>query len=108
MIEKRSIVDQIEITRSGAVQVRFALLLVEDDKEIDSKWHRTVVNPGIDVDLQMGAVNRDLASARINMPAITSKQTEQLKAVCKLVHTPEVVAAYRARMEDAMKAAANG
>lgn len=61
-IAKRTIVDQIEITRDGTVQVRVGLLLVEDGKEIDCKWHRTAIPPGGDVEAQMAAVNAHLVA----------------------------------------------
>lgn len=61
MIEKQTVLDQIEITRSGAVQLRFALLLVEDGNEIDSRWHRTIIEPGQDIDQQIKLVNAHLA-----------------------------------------------
>jgi len=58
-IERKSIVDQIEITRSGMVQIRFALLLLEDGKEVASRFHRTAFDPSIKDagQLQMYAVN---------------------------------------------------
>ena len=60
MLEKKTIVDQLEITRTGAVQVRLGLLIVDDGREVDCKWHRTVIEPGGLVDEQMAAVNAHL------------------------------------------------
>jgi len=60
MITKQTVVDQLELTRAGTLQVRIGLLLIEDGKEIDCKWHRTVITPGADVDAQMALVNANL------------------------------------------------
>lgn len=60
MITKHAVVDQIEIARSGAVQVRIALELVEDGVVLSQKWHRTCLEPGGDVDAQMATVNSHL------------------------------------------------
>lgn len=60
MIGKKTIVDQIEITRSGIVQVRIGFLILEDGVEIDCKWHRTLIEPGVAPEAQMGAVNDHL------------------------------------------------
>lgn len=43
MIERKTIVDRIEITREGAMQVRIGLLLVDGDKELGCKWHRAMI-----------------------------------------------------------------
>jgi len=60
MIEHQTVLDQIEITRHDHVGIRIALLLVEDGKEIDCKWHRTSLTTDSDPILQMMAVNSDL------------------------------------------------
>lgn len=60
MIERKVVVDQIEIRRDGTTGVRVAVLLVEDDKEIDCKWHRTVIDGTATVQQQMDEVNRHL------------------------------------------------
>jgi hypothetical protein len=59
-IERKSIVDQIEIVRDGGVQVRFALLIVEDGKELSSAWHRTFIGAGDSPALQVAEVNKHL------------------------------------------------
>ena len=61
MITKQTVVDQIEITRNGALQIRIALELVEDGAVLSNKWHRTAVEPGGDVGAQIAAVNEHLA-----------------------------------------------
>lgn len=66
MIEKKTTIDQIEIVAGGVVQLRFGLLLVEDDVEIDRKWHRTVIASDTEVDAQMALVNEHLAAMSRN------------------------------------------
>lgn len=73
-LKKQSVVDQIEITKSGVVQVRTATHIMEDGVEITSKFHRHVVVPGDDF----------------------SKEDSRVQAICKATHTKDVVAAYKA------------
>lgn len=62
MIEKITLVDQIELQRTGDVGIRLVLLLVEDGVILASKYHRTVVPAGGSVAVQMDAVNANLIS----------------------------------------------
>lgn len=62
MIEKTTLVDQIELQRTGDVGVRLVLLLVEDGVILSTKYHRTVVPAGGSVAVQMDAVNAHLIS----------------------------------------------
>ena len=84
MIEKETIIDQIEITRNGAIQIRFGLLLVEDGVELDCKWHRTVIEPGTEVEAQIAAVDQHLLS--MGKAAVSSERLQQLKSIVALVH----------------------
>lgn len=95
MIEKKTIVDQIEITRTGHIQIRFGLLLVEDGAEIGCQWHRTAIEPGGDVDAQIAAVEQHLAS--MGRPAVDRDGLmASLKPIARVAHTPEVVQRFRA------------
>jgi hypothetical protein len=67
MLERKSILDQIEITREGALQVRIGLLIVDGDKELSCKWHRFCLPADADIPAdalaqQMAAVNTHLAA----------------------------------------------
>ena len=75
-LEKTTIVDQIEVTESGIVQVRMATRIAEDGVELSRTYHRYTVTPGQDY----------------------TNQPERVRAVCAAVHTPEVVAAYQAHL----------
>lgn len=74
MLEKVQIVDRIEVVESGVVQVRTAIRIMEDGKQISGTFHRHTVAPGDDY----------------------SKQDARVKAICAATHTAAVVAAYKA------------
>lgn len=76
-LEKQIVVDQIEVTEGGVVQVRTATRIVEDGEILSSSLHRHVVAPGDDY----------------------SQEDARVQAICAAVHTPEVVAQYKASQE---------
>ena len=78
MITKRTVVDQIELTRSGTTQVRIALEIVEDGVVLNHKWHRTSINSDGDVDAQMTAVNEHLA--QMNELPVSAEDIARIKA----------------------------
>lgn len=73
-LEKKVVVDLIEVIENGTVQVRVKTAILEDGVEISSKFHRHVVAPGADY----------------------SAEDAKVQAICAATHTPEVVAAYEA------------
>lgn len=73
-MEKIVSVDQIEVTKLGAVNVRAAIKIVEDGKLISMSYHRHVVTPGSDY----------------------SQEDERVQAICAAAHTPEVIEAFKA------------
>jgi len=73
-LEKVVSVDLIEIIENGCIQVRVKTAIKEDGVEISSKFHRHVVVPGDDY----------------------SAEEAKVQAICAAVHTPEVIAAYKA------------
>ena len=82
MLEKIVSADLIEVIENGCVQVRTKTAIFEDGKQISGTFHRHVVAPGDDY----------------------SAEGDQVKAICALTHTEEVVAAYRAAQEEAGRA----
>lgn len=94
MIGKQTVLNQIEITSSGVVQIRLGLLLVEDGKEIDCKWHRSMIEPGGDIDAQMNAVNADLE--RMGRLPVGTEDIARIKAHAGVAWTPEVLEAWNA------------
>lgn len=73
-LTKEAVVDKIEVTESGHVQVRTATRIVEDGNVISQSYHRHVVAPGDDY----------------------SAEDAKVQAVCAAVHTQEVIDAYAA------------
>ena len=73
MLEKVTSVDLIEVVENGTLQVRTKTAIKEDGVEISSTFHRHVVAPGADY----------------------SAEDAKVQAICAVVHTPEVVTAYK-------------
>ena len=76
-IEKIIVVDKIEVVENGSVQVRTATKIIDDGVEINRSFNRHVVVPGQDY----------------------SNEDPKVQAICAVVHTPEVIAAYKAMLE---------
>ena len=76
-LEKRIVVDLIEVLESGIVQVRTKTAILEDGEQISGTFHRHVIAPGDDY----------------------SNEDARVQAICAAVHTPEVVAAYQATLQ---------
>lgn len=72
-LEKQVEIDKIEIIGNKFVQVRQATKILEDGKQISLSYHRWLFNPGDDY----------------------SQMPDNVKAICNMVHTPEVIAAYQ-------------
>jgi hypothetical protein len=98
MIERKTIVDQIEVTRDGHIQLRFGLLLVEDGKEIDCKWHRTAIEPGGDIERQIDAVNAHLVT--LGHSPCAKDGLDDVFSIAKVIHTPERIAEFRRSVEE--------
>jgi len=78
-LEKQTVVDKIEVTENGTVQVRTATRIMEDGVQLSQSYHRHVVVPGADY----------------------SGEDARVQAICAATHTAEVVAAYQAAIEAA-------
>ena len=96
MLEKKTIIDQIEITRNGTLQIRFGKQILEDGKEISCQWHRTSLEPGEDLDAQLAAVNAHLAQMN-EAPCNDTSRLTMLQTIVRMVHTPAIVAAFVAK-----------
>lgn len=92
MIEKRTVLDRIEIAAGNFLQVRFLKQEIENGVVVAQTYHRTGLEPGIPVAKQMALVNAHLEKmgwpAVADFSALTDLATEK--------HTPAVVEAYRA------------
>jgi len=83
-LTKEVAVDQITVTENGIVLVRETTTIKEDGVEISKKYHRTSFTPGQDV----------------------SSQPANVVAICNVVWTAEVIAAYEAQQAAAAAARA--
>jgi hypothetical protein len=73
---KKTVIDQITVTENGIVLYREATTVVEDGNQIAKTYHRTSLTPG-----------QDLTS-----------QPAQVVVIANAAWTPEVVAAYKAKV----------
>ena len=73
-LEKVTVVDLVEVTENGCVQVRTKTAIMEDGQQISGSFHRHVIAPGDDY----------------------ANEDARVKAICKATHTPAVIAAYQA------------
>jgi len=73
-LEKQTIVDKIEVTENGTVQVRTATRIIEDGVQLSQSYHRHVIAPADDY----------------------SGEDARVQAICAATHTAEVIAAYEA------------
>ena len=75
--------DKIEIVGEfKAIQIRTKTAVIEDGVELSSSFHRHVVTAGDDY----------------------SAESAEVQAICELMHTDEVIAAYQAAQEAAANA----
>ena len=96
---KRTELDQIEINlTSGVIALRFAMY----DEDGDRKWHRTSIEPGIDVEAQIAAVNVHLDLMK--KKPVGAETIAKIKSVAAREHTPEVIARFNALRAEAANA----
>ena len=79
-IEKQTVTDQITVEENGIILYREATRIIEDGTVLTQTYHRSSVTPGQD---------------------LTGK-AEKVVAIAETVWTPEVVAAYKAQMAEAV------
>ena len=68
------VIDKIEVTENGIVQIREATRIVKDGEVIAQTYHRSTIAPGQDY----------------------SDQDAKVKAICQVAHTSAVIEAYEA------------
>jgi hypothetical protein len=76
-LTKQTVIDKIEVTENGVVQVREATRIMEDGNQLSQSYHRWTIAPGQNY----------------------SDQAENVKAICAAAHTSAVIAAYQAQQE---------
>ena len=78
MLTEQSVIDQIEVTQNGIVQVRRANLVLKDGEQIAKTYHRHVLAPGADL----------------------ANEDAKVVAIAQTAWTPEVIAAYKTSQLD--------
>jgi hypothetical protein len=73
-LKKESILDQIQISNNGVIQLKFVVTIYENDEKISASDSYKSIAPGADV----------------------STEDAKVKAICAAVHTADVVSAYQA------------
>jgi hypothetical protein len=76
-LDKQTKIDRIEVVENRIVQVRQATIITDEGNQISRTYHRWCITPGEDY----------------------SAQEQQVQDICKVSHTPEVIAAYKAQQE---------
>lgn len=84
-ISKQTIVDQIEVTQGGVIQVRMKKLIVEDGSVLSESYHRTSIEPNGDCEAQLTAVNAHLE--KMNCAAVTGEDWARVKRVAQAAWT---------------------
>ena len=77
MLEKKSVIDKIEILESGVVQVRTANRIMEEGTVLSQSYHRYCISPTDDY----------------------SGEDARVQAICAATFTPEVIATYQATLD---------
>lgn len=77
--EKTTVVDRIEVLADHTVAVRYVVTVTEDGKPFAEQIKGNYFRPGDDY----------------------SAEDAKVQSVCALIHTPEVIAAYKAAQEAA-------
>jgi DNA repair photolyase len=74
MITTKSTLDLIEVMQNDVIRVRVKTSIVSDDVQVAESFEHRVIAPGNDY----------------------SAENSRVQAIAKVVHTPEVIAAYAA------------
>jgi hypothetical protein len=88
---KQLIIDQIEVTSNGTIQVRMHKLSSDGDLIGN---HRTSLPPATDINAQVATVNAHMATE--NYSEISDADVAKLTSICNAAWTESVVAAYQA------------
>ena len=90
---KQLIIEQIEVTQNGTIQVR--MHKISSDGDLIGN-HRASLPPATDITAQVAAENAHMATE--NYSAISDADVVKLTAICNAAWTAEVVAAYQAQL----------
>lgn len=98
---KKTILDQIEVTKDGHIQIRMRKQVIDGDSVFDFGFHRTFVECGGDVDKQMALVNAHLA--QMGFGVISAKEIAEIKQHAQIAFTPDRIQAFKLLKEEQPK-----
>jgi hypothetical protein len=75
-LTKQVVIDKIEVTENGTLQVRQVTRIMEDGQQLSSSYHRWAFAPGSDV----------------------TDQPANVQAIATAAWTPAIIAAYQAQL----------
>ena len=90
-MEKRTVLDRIEIESDGTVFMRLLKQIV-DGEVLWSDPHRSVVYPAVLLSDQLATVNVHLA--QMGWPEISADDATRLESHVRVARTPEIVVAW--------------
>lgn len=79
-LEKKTLVDKIEVLENGVIQIRESTRILEDEVTISSTFHRFVLSPGQDI----------------------STMPDNVKAICNAAWTPDIVSKYNESLSNGL------
>jgi hypothetical protein len=103
MPSKKAVLDELqspqaEVTPLGVIQLRILKQVVGDDgKVVFDGYHRTTLEPGVDVTAQMDAVNAHLT--KMGYGALSPEDMGKVNAKVQKEHTPAKKALYAQAMK---------
>lgn len=86
MITKNVVIGLINILENGIIQIRTDTIILEDDVELSRSYHRSLLEPGVDI----------------------SNQHEKIKSIAAIFWTPEIIEKRREFIERNNFLATNG
>lgn len=76
-MNKRTILDQVEVRWGGAIQLRFGKQIIDGEAVLTNEWHRAVLNLEDDADARLADVSSHLQM--LGYPAITAGDIARIK-----------------------------
>lgn len=92
-----TVLEQGELIPGRGVRGYFRKVTVSDGKVLGVEGsHAVLVMPGDDVEAAIADINQHLTTQKNPWPPIRQEDIDAFVGVCRVLHTPEIVAAYQA------------
>jgi hypothetical protein len=88
MLSKQTVLNQIEVTENGILQLRFEFKVMDGDEKISGAWHRTALTPGVNIAAVVESLNQ--AFANMSKEPISTADVIKLENIANAAWTPEV------------------